>query len=78
MEAANKKKWSMLLQAHRNFSRLSFDIKNEGDTAKSGSLIGKERGMVVDRNMYVNSWPTEINRLTIKHTDGEVWDSEIK
>lgn len=44
-----------------NFSRLSFDIKNEEDTAKSGSLI---------RNKEEWSWietlaSTEINTFSI-------------
>lgn len=46
MEAANqkKKKEYVATSLTGNFSRLSFDIKNEGDTAKSGSLIRKRNG----------------------------------
>ena len=43
MEAANQKKMEYVVTSLTgNFSRLSFDIKNEGDTAKSGSLIRKK------------------------------------
>lgn len=61
VEAANQKNGICCYKPYRNFSRLSFDIKNEGDTAKSGSLI---------RNKEEWSWietlaSTEINTFSI-------------
>lgn len=64
MEAPNQKLEYVVTSLTGNFSQLSFDIKNEGDTAKSGSLIRKkEEWSWIE--MYVNLASIEINTFSI-------------